>query len=206
MEQKNKMHLMDMWLMMNTEDNPFEFFLGVDQGRLEASSRVDESVAEKSDFARASVAAFATFVGLQAAYTKSDEPLSAFDYSLRLRLLGDAIQNTHLAIEYGLSRRRDATVFETDDFDTQFHGTSLSLYLNRHLGLAGLYRVLHRAVSDRGNSLRGRQAEGSVFVDYRLIRIEGTYFQESFHYSDGLTLAREERRRQGLLIGLKVFF
>ena len=81
----------------------------------------------------------------------------------------------------------------------------MTLYLTKAFGIEGHYQWIFKGESG-GVSGEGSEVEGSVFLDFSLVRIFGAWSQDVRTRVTTATSARVERRRESVDVGLKIFF
>lgn len=209
-ETQRKIRLMDQWLAMNSSSNPFEFYLSAEYASLERKNTDSgvEGLPTENDAYRGTLGAFATIVGLQAQYTKSDEEYDLFEGSFHLRILGKAQQATNWTLFYGISNRKENDKANSplveETFKNQFAGASFTLYFIKYFGVEGMYKVYFEDTSSLGTSLEGQRTEGSVFIDFSFLRVFGTYYTEKLEYKN--TTLDRDLDRNGVFGGVRFFF
>ena len=71
----------------------------------------------------------------------------------------------------------------------------LTLYVARHFGFDTLWRHYFAATPNgSGSNLVGNRFEGGAFIDFRFLRLYGSYFKET------------DIERTGVLTGLRLYF
>ncbi len=202
LEQKEKVKLMDSWLLFNPP-SPYEFFLGVDTSSLNQSlsSPGNPDVEQTYRNYRGSFAAFVSLVGLYGEYEQSDETLKQWKALFLLRLMGTSDQSTNLTLHYGLMNQD----LQSDVTQYQVAGARLNFYLIKPFALTGLYEKIFEATSEQGIQGEGYRYEAGVHIEYGALRIYGSWFEESLDLVlPGSTT--QLRRRQGILFGTRLYF
>ena len=209
-ETQRKSRLQDMWFANNHKEDIFEFYLGARTGNLTSTIDGVESKAQPRKN-EASLGAYATLAGLEGRYfdirTSSDDPATENGYGweglFALRPIGDSLQNTNITLFYGVQFH--------DEFggETVQNGTAkarLTFYLTKAFGLEGSYQWVFKAASNQGADISGSAIDASVFLDFSLLRIYGAWSQESRSRFVSATNVTNERKRDSVDFGLKLFF
>lgn len=199
MKERNRM--MDMWLSMNAP-SPFEFFLAGSYNSFK--TEVNDGSAGVSHITyRGEAAAYAQFVGVSGEYeNNSEENFSDLAGMLNIRLFGNSIQNTSLTIHYG-QRTRTA---ETSTLRQQFGQATLQLYLTKYFGLEAKHRYFLPTSTDELGDVKGDMTEAGVFIDFKALRLFGSWYKES--QKNKVPAATDETitDRTGIRSGIKIFF
>jgi hypothetical protein len=148
--QKQKNQLMDMWLAKNSHSSVYEFFIDAESVNYGQFNGATPTSITNRNLYGASLAAYAGLAGLRAIYEGDTESRSKWTSSLNIRLLGRALQDTHINLEYGLQGLTIVTNLPTSEtWQNQFGAVSLNLYITKHFGLDGTYSKVLPSVSDR---------------------------------------------------------
>jgi len=203
--QKERNRLMDLWLAMYSP-TPYEFFI---KGASHSHSTTYEPalIAEKSyQSYSGGLGAYATIVGLEGDYeNNAAENYNDLSGSFNLRILGNAVQGTHLILRYGLRTRSGSTAAGTDfRIGNQFAGADLNLYLTRHFGLQGVYHQYLPADEPNLGTITGTRTEAGAFIDFSMVRLFGNWFSDV--QKNDLAGSLTTIQRTGTQIGLKFFF
>lgn len=191
LQQKERIRAMDMWLAMNTSSNPFEFYIAGSKASLkQANSDFTESLIQ------AEAGAFASITGIEYQNNNAD----SFDqsrYMFTLRLLGTSQQSTNLSLSYGgLQHEQNDLNFKTD-----FCKASLSLYLTQFFGIKTDKVWINKdTIKSSGNTFSGNELSGTVFIDFKALRIFGKYNKSSYRINN------TETDRDGILTGIQIYF
>ena len=203
--QKDRNMMMDLWLGMYAP-SPYEFFAGGSYLSYDRKvSTTPQQALETSDFyssGKASVGAYALIMGLEGEYENNNlEKFNDVSGSLNLRVLGNAVQGTHLILHYGLRTR---TMEGSETLRQQFAGADLNLYLMKYFGLQGLYRVYLPEQNQSLGIINASRSEAGVFIDFGPLRLFGNWFSE-IQVSEK-TQIKTNIDRTGIQSGLKFFF
>ena len=208
-ETQRKHRLMDQWLALNSSSNPFEFFLGAQTTTYDAIVTEGGVEGEPTEYrmSRAQFGAYASIIGLEAEYADSKENFTTAEGSINLRLLGRSTQGTNLTGFYGIRYKEDEGLTTSKEkFKQGFYGGSLTLNITRYVGIIGSYKKYAKEKSDINSELDGDRLEGTFFIDFRFVRVYGTYFNENETYTNVVTPTTKETERTGVFGGLKIFF
>jgi hypothetical protein len=205
LEQKQRNQMMDLWLGMYSP-SPYEFFI---QGNFSSyDTTIDSPSANTKQHHESfsgAAGAYATIIGVEGAY--ENNPGDHYDDtsgSLNLRVLGNAVQGTHLILRYGLRTRYESPSGTRIRLNQQFAGGDINIYINRHFGLQGLYNY-YLPVSDATlGDVNDSRYEGGLFIDFKAFRIFGVYFNET--EKDKNAGAETTTTRTGIQTGIKFFF
>jgi hypothetical protein len=204
--QKERNRKMDFWLAQNTHSSNYEFFLEARSINYGESDGSPTATAKNNNVYGGALAAYAGVAGLRGSLDQDSEKRSVWSGSLNLRLIGGAIQDSHLNLEYGL---RGTSVTDSagakDSYQNQFGGVSLNLYLAKFFGIEGSYQRLLPTQSERHRSMEGEDSRAGVFIDFNLLRVFG-YWRNEFLDYDGGGQADESEFRQGYGGGLRLYF
>lgn len=204
LEQRDRNRMMDLWLSMNSS-SPYEF-------SLEGSHKgYDQEIAGSAPTHRTSYAVafsgYAQIVGLTAEYeNNSEENYNDLNGLFNLRLFGDSIQNSYLAVHYGIRSRTSSQ--PSFRFSQPFSQVSLQLYALKTFGIDGLYRIYYSAdvsgASTQGTSTSGNLAEAGAFIDFKNFRFFGSWYKENS--TDKSSSGETSATKTGIKSGIKIFF
>jgi hypothetical protein len=205
--QKQTNQAQNLWLAKNSHSSVFESYLELRSQNYTLGSSGD--VYENHNNFGGAFALYAGVAGLKGDYEHDLEKRGIWQGSLNIRLLGRALQDTHINLEYGL---RGMTVpvgvagsVADDRFQNQFGGVSTNLYLTKFFGLEGSYRRLLPASSEQKTSLEGEISSGGAFIDFSLIRVFGFWRHEYLKREDLVGVPSTETR-DGYGGGLRIYF
>lgn len=203
--QKDRNMMMDLWLGMYAP-SPYEFFLS--GSYLTSDTKVSTTPAQGPPTqaahasAKASAGAYALILGLQGEYeNNAEEHFNDTAGSLNLRVLGNAVQGTHVILHYGLRTR---TQDGAETLRQQFAGADLNLYLSRLFGLSGLYRAYLPTHNTDLGDVSATRTEAGLFIDFGPLRVFGHWFSET--QTSEKTQITTDLNRTGLQSGLQFFF
>lgn len=202
LEQKQKIKLMDTWLMYNAP-SPYEFFFGADTSSFDQiNTQGNNETSQSFRNYRGSFGAYVTMVGLYGEYESSDEDISQWKAKFMVRVLGSSDQSTNLVLSYGLMNRD----FNGDKTQYQVAGGQLNFYIVKAFALTGMYEHYLEAESEQNDiTSSGHRIEGGAHIEYGALRIYGTWFQENMDLVDP-SLIESKRTREGILFGTRIYF
>lgn len=203
--QKQRLALMDLWLSQNRSETVFEMDLGASRQELSVETH-SAGVRTENDFdsTRYTLSFFIFMFGLQGEYLDSDEGYTQTSAHVNLRLLGSSQQNTRFNIKYGL-RKRELNAPSSEEWQQQYAGAELNLYVTDFFGLNGEYRHFFKDRSTAGVELSGAEWSGGGFLEYGLFRVFARYRMEKEEQltSSGAPTSIE---RSGLEYGARLYF
>ena len=216
-ETQRKTRLQDMWLAGNKSDDLYEFYVGGRTGvRTITTDGTESSIRPRAT--QTTGGAYATFVGLEGAYldqvnasesaassgaAPSSEDSYGWEGWFAFRPLGDSLQNSNLTLFYGLVFRDE---YGGETLQSSAAKARLTIYLTKAFGLEGQYQWNFKEKSNLGADLEGTAVEASVFLDFSLVRIFGSWTSESRTRTPSGGSSVSERKRQSVDVGLKIFF
>ena len=181
-----------------------EFSIGVEYGRLNVDI---DGVSSREENIRASMSAFAKFVGIVAEYYWVEgEDNDFFDVVAHLRIIGDSQQNTRLNAFAGVRRSDElGDNGEVENILNYIYGGEAMLYISNVLGFSYYFtHISENTRSDINLKKKGRRHEIRVHFDYQYFRVYGAHVLEVLEYSDTSRLNRKETT--GLMGGIKIYF
>lgn len=166
LETRDKMRLMDLWLAIHSP-TPYEFFVS---GAYVIPSSPAGGPSTGSDFA---AAAFATIFGLEG--RRDTFPNTRYQGMFDLRIFGFHDQSTNITLQGGLASQDVGSVTVRNGLA----GARMDIYIARYFGVGALYRHYFGATPNSFGTLSGERYEGKAFIDFRFLRLFGTYFSDS---------------------------
>ncbi len=168
LDTRDKMRVMDMWLALHSP-SPYEYYIG---GQYDLGSfNPGGSFTGGSIYA----AAYATVFGLEVHrdwWASETRTAGIFD----LRVWGYHAQSTNLTFQAGVRHQSNALT----TYQSALAGATLTLYLAKTFGVQGLYRYYFNSTpQSSGQIFSGNRIEGTAFIEFRFLRIYGTYFTET---------------------------
>lgn len=201
--QKERNRMMDLWLAMYAP-SPYEFYLGgMWQDHLTYSASATSP--DRAAVASVRVGAYATVLGLTGEYrNNSKEAIADTSGAINLRIAGNSVQGTHLIAFYGNRNRDEESQGNSIYLRNQFYGGDLNLYLNRYIGLSGVYTKYLPTEDKTLGTVNGDLLEYGLFIDFGDLRVSGSYFKET--QKEVLDSIETLKEFKGSKIGLTVFF
>lgn len=202
MTQKEKMALMDQWLVMNSP-SPFEVSIKgyTNSYKLKEGTNPEES--QKS--AGGAFSAYAQSIGLTGEYDNHwDENINDVSGMLNIRILGNSLQTTSLTLHVGQRTRQLWNNSEQETLKNVLGQISLQAYLTRHFGIQGSYRHYFPTKNSALGDVDGTLTEGGIFIDFGGLRVFGSWYQDQ--HTENLNAVESESKRTGYKTGLQIFF
>jgi hypothetical protein len=210
LEQKDRNHLMDLWLGMYAP-SPYEFFISGQMKSYEATqstingAAVTQNTSASYRSTSGALAAYATVIGLMAEYENNgEEGFNDLSGSINLRIIGNAVQGTHLILNYGQRTRNTVSSSGVQALRQNFAGADLDLYLIRYFGIHGSYRSFLASNDITLRDVSGNKSEAGIFVDFAALRIYGNWYSEK--QDSTLAGSTDQTVRTGIQSGIKFFF
>lgn len=208
LSQKERNHLMDLWLGMYAP-SPYEFYLSGQSLSYDKSfTTVPAASTDSTHSYRSSaggIGAFAAVIGLVGEYeNNSEEGYNELLGSLNLRVLGNAVQGTHLILSYGQRTKNQNSTGSLITLRQNFAGADLDLYLLKHFGLHGNYKSFATNNETSLGEVTGSKTEAGAFIDFGAVRIFGNWYSEK--QDQVLSTTTTRTIRTGVQSGLKFFF
>lgn len=190
LETKNKMHLMDLWLAVNSP-SPYEFFL---DGNYSLPSQGRDGAWAGQ------LAAYASIFGLQFEDEFSANGRSARTGIFDVRVFGYYVQSTNITLQAGVRSLTDSGF----DYRDAFLGVQMAVYVMRYFGISGTYRHYYDTVpSQSGIVINETRYAGGAFLDFSLLRFYGEYFSQPATYSSGGSSSMVSKT--GVTVGARLF-
>ncbi len=205
---KRKRRAQDLWLSMNRRRGPiFELITDVHGGS--SKWKRDGSDPQDEDFriAGGGVQIHIGPVGFgmgrdQYKIVDKEQYWEQDAGTVYLRLLGSSTQTTQLTVLGGKAKSEHDFY---GNFDQTFYGALSSLYIFRHFGIEGLYRVMNTGESE---THKGQSTiyHWGLFWELSLLRVYVNY-QQAFNRAKNLSTAVEEDERvHGTVFGARLYF
>lgn len=186
LETRDRMRLQDLWLALHSP-SPYEFFLGGDYQFAQVSG------GQRFKAWELFAAAYASIFGLEA---RRESQLDATRWTglFNFRIFGYHAQGTQITLQAGL---RSQELPGDDSYRNPTAGVWMSIYLARFFGIQGVYRHFFESTpNSTGTRFSGNRYEGGAFLDFRALRVFGTYVSES----------ENSTTRTGVQLGTVLFF
>lgn len=203
MSQKNSNALMDQWLVMNSP-SPFEFMIG--GAYLDYKSRVDSPASETNyTSTTGEVAAYAQATGLSVDYENNGkENMNEVTGLFNFRILGNSLQSTSITLGVGQRTRTLSGLTPSLQFKNTATQIRLQSYFTKYFGLEGFYRYYFPIDDSTLGQISGSRSEAGLFIDFKAVRIFGSWFQDI--EDDKSSTTANSTKRTGLKSGLKIYF
>lgn len=208
MAQKERVQMMDLWLAFNSP-SPYEFMIGADYKPWQFTEDVNSALSDSTGTGISYEAhAYAQIFGLSAEYESSDQLQSVDTIGMfNLRLLGNSIQNSHLTLHYGLRTREQEILNVSTRRAEAFVQVSLQMYLSPYFGIDSKYRKSTGPIkTTEVQNAEFSTAEAGVFIDFKAIRVFGSWYEEQNQYLQNSGADQVSQKRTGIKSGLKFFF
>jgi hypothetical protein len=182
----------------------YDFYIGGSMGEFKFTGDqippLEAGDDEKISFYNYFAAFYISLLGIEYKYEKSKEVYSQDEGNLNLRIFGTSTQSTNLVLQYGV---RLLNEYQFGEFQQQFAGGYLGLYIFRFFGLEGRYRNYFWATMTDGlMNMRSERYDYGVFLEKSFFRIFGTIFREVFKYQNPDLI----QERNGLYVGVRINF
>ena len=205
---KKKRQAQDQWLSWNRKRGPFfELLVDVHMGR--PGFKRDGTDAEKEDFeiAGGGVQMFlgpaGIGIGRDQFKIKEKEQYSQRDEgTLFLRLAGSSTQTTHLTLLGGVMKYEHKYY---GDYDHTFYGVLSNLYIFRHMGLEGQYRV-KASTDSQTHEIQGEDYHWGAFWELSILRVYLLYHQDFNRAKRISTGVKDNERVNGTVLGARLYF
>ena len=202
--QKEKMALQDQWLAMNLEEGSvfWEFYL--DYAKSDFDADTADNTNETTSGHSSEAGLYIGFLGIVGRQESYDSYYTQTESSLNLRLIGSNHQATHLILNYG---RRKFAGGTQEQFQQDFFGGDISLYLTSFLGFDGRYRVYAKAKNDLETAeMESTRSQWGAFIDLWAIRIFAYQFEENLEFTNLATSILQKRQIKGSATGIRLYF
>ncbi len=207
LDTKDRNRMMDMWLSMNSS-SPFEVM--VSAAYKSYLRKIDLPLTfDQFPSVDGSLTAHAQLVGITIEHeNNTQENLNDISGMLNLRLFGESIQSTYLALHVGQRTRTYTNFLPHHDFKNLFGQVSLQLYLMKYFGIDGFHRIYSSSRNIAANEeLSGTLSEAGFFIDFKALRIFGAAYRDEQLIRSTLTpYAETTTMRSGTRAGVKIFF
>ena len=196
--QKERNHMMDLWLGMYSP-SPYELILG---GNYHSYNLTTDVPATQTAYytGTGTLAFYALMLGIEGFY--QNNYLEGFNDSggmVAFRLLGRAVQNTHLIVQYGVKNR----VASLYNLQQQFVAGDLDIYVERHSGLHANYRYYLPTTNSYLGAVSEYRWEATYFFNINFVQVFGGWCTDQIVVS---TPTQQTQSRTGLFSGFKLFF
>lgn len=205
LEQRDRSRMMDIWLSLNSA-SPYEFKLGYWQNSYDTVTSAPASTTGSISTA-GNFSAYAQIFGLSLEHENNiKEQYSDLVGKFDLRLLGNSIQNSNLTLHFGQRTRNLTYLASGAQVKNPFAELSLCLHFSKFFGLTGDYRYYQPTTDTTLNqSIAGSLTEGGVFIDFKALRVFGSWFQD-LQTNTPTAGAMTTTTRTGYRGGVEIYF
>ena len=187
LETRDRMRLQDLWLALHSP-SPYEFFIGGDYQFAQITG------GQRFQAWETYAAAYASVFGLEAR-RESQLDTTRWTGLFNFRFFGYHAQGTQMTLQLGL--RHQELPAGAGSFRNATAGLWLSVYLAKFFGIQGVFRHFFDSTPNTaGITVSGNRYEGGAFLDFRALRVFGTYVNES----------ENAIVRSGVQVGATLFF
>ena len=144
-------------------------------------------------------------LGLLQSQTKVSEKsvfLKRDDITFYYRLLGPSTQSTHLTFLYGY---QGGSHNDYGEIHQQYYGVLTNLYLFRHFGLEGLYKV-RSGTQTTTHNLEGMSYHWGIFWEFSILRVYLNFAQDYHQGTDRTTQSELNQRVSSSVFGARLAF
>lgn len=202
--QKEKMALQDQWLAMNLDESSVFWEFYVDYAGSDFDADTSDNTNETTSGYSSEAALYIAFLGFAARQESYDTFYTQTESSVNLRLIGSNHQATHLILTYG---RRKFEGNETEQFEQNFYGGDISLYLVSFLGFDGRYRVYQKEENEQGTAeMQSTRVQWGAFIELSFLRIYAYQFQEDLEFTLFSNGSTTDRQIKGTATGIRLYF
>ncbi len=207
LDTKDRNRMMDLWLSLNSA-SPYEAMVSA---AYKSYLRDIDVPKTQNSFTSVdgSVTAHAHIVGLTVDYENNpQEKLNDLSGMLNLRLFGESIQSSYLALHFGQRTRTYSNSDTPKDYKNQFGQVSLQLYLMKYFGIDGFHRIYISSTNDIAKEeIAGSISEAGIFIDFKALRIFGAAYRDYEIIKSTITpFVETSTIRSGSRAGVKIYF
>jgi len=166
LDTRDRMRIQDLWLALHSP-SPYEFYFG---GNYQYNQLPGGAVLYPW---AVHAGAYASIFGLEAQREAFADP--RWNFLFHLRVFGYHDQATNLTLEGGVRH----TEGPGTSYRSPLAGLGLTLYFGKFFGIKGLGRYHFASTpTATGANVSGYRWEGGAFIEFKVLRIYGDYFQE----------------------------
>lgn len=210
LSQRDRNRMMDLWLAFNSP-SPYELMLGGSYASYLAKPEAPGIEASYSSMA-GEFSAHAQIFGVTTEYeNNTKENFNDLAGIFNLRVFGNSIQSSYLALNYGLRTR----IFGVGNLNTtgheillrqQFAQASLQMYLHKYFGIDGYYRYFMPSENSDLGKIKETHLEGGAFIDFGSLRVFGRWYEERQTTTAPGISTDSSFIRTGVKTGVKFYF
>lgn len=200
---KKRIEVMDQWLALNSSSSVFEGYFDYNYSEYGKRDNLGSVATNTLDSGGAGL--FASIVGIEGKYTKSNEKYVDYEVMASLRLFGRADQGSNITVSYGARYfdYNDEINNIDDNVSSRFWHFRSSLYLISNLGIQGSFRQYSTDQTDKRKiAVHGQRIEGGAFLDLSFLRLYGTYFKDYFYSESNIN----KEIREGVVGGVRLYW
>lgn len=202
--QQEKMAYQDQWLAMNTHEDKILTEFYIDYAKSNFDSDTADNDNEESKGITSELGMYWGLIGLTARYENYDEIFKQEEVALNLRVVGTSQQSTNLTFTYG---SRHFYGNETENFQQNFYGGDISLYLVPFFGFDARYRYYIGAENEnQTHELDSQRSQWGAFLDISFLRIFAYQFEENLTFKTISTGGQIDRQIKGTATGVRLYF
>lgn len=203
LSQRQKIQLWDQWLAMNRSANWFEMQVSASEFDYTLKSENGTATTEITDKSQSySLDLWISLIGLRGEYEIRADDYESRSAMVNLRLIGSSLQSTHFILRGGVQTLENTATQEK--WENPFASGSLKLYFLDFIGLFGEYRHFFKSDSNQGRQLVGSRTRAGAFVEYGILQVTGSYWEEPSEIT-GATGTTQEKRT-GTEVGVAFLF
>lgn len=201
---REKMSLQDQWLSMNIDNEGIltEYYIDYAKSSFDRDT-ADNTNVEDDGF----TGEFGAYWGVLGLVGRSEEYGNIYkqkEASLNLRIIGSSQQSTNLTATYGVREFKGSS---EEEFNQNFYGGDISLYLLPFLGFDGRYRYYTSAENSlETKSLRSDRTQWGMFIDISFVRFFTYQFEENLILNDFSSATQTKLQIKGTAAGIRLFF
>jgi hypothetical protein len=201
---KEKMGLQDQWLSMNIDNEGILTEYYIDYAKSSFDRDTADNTNEEDDGFTGELGAYWGIFGLVGRSEEYGNLYKQKEASLNIRLIGSSHQSTHLTATYGV---RDFKGSAQEEFNQNFYGGDVSLYLLPFLGFDGRYRYYINTENSQGtHSLKSSRSQWGMFIDIAFVRFFTYQFEENLVFNDHSSPSLNELQIKGTAAGIRLYF
>ena len=207
LDTRDRNRMMDLWLSLNSA-SPYEAMVSAAYKSYLRDINLPKAL-DSFTSVDGSFTAHAHIIGLTVEYeNNTQEKLNDLSGMVNLRLFGESIQSTYLALHFGQRTRTYTNLVTSRDYKNQFGQVSLQLYLMKYFGIDGFHRIYISSPNDiTKEEIAGTLSEAGIFIDFKQLRIFGSAYKDYEIIKSTVTpFSETSTLRSGSRAGVKIYF
>ena len=181
LSQKDRNRMMDLWLAMYAP-SPYEFYLSGSHNSYQTETVGSTTPTPSETSYSGKLGAYAYIVGLGLEHENNwKSARNDLTGTINLRIAGNAVQGTHLILNYGNRDRNFTNNGVPARYNQQFYGADLNLYLMKYFGLQAMHRQFVTLEDPTVGKLEEKRSEAGAFIDFWSLRVYGNWYQETLN-------------------------